>query len=75
MKSTVLESFVLGVAFGIGLTALSLYTRKPGCFAVSLESLAEIGRTRRAKEKEIDLRGQRLKAMGFSDEEIAELYP
>lgn len=74
MKSTVFESFVLGVAFGIGLTALALYTRKPGCFAVSLESLAEMGRTRRVIDGEIELRRQRLKAMGFSDGEVAEIY-
>jgi hypothetical protein len=75
VKSTILESFFLGVAFGIGVTVLSLYTQKPGCLAASVETLAEVGRTRRAKEEEKKMRRQRLKAMGFSDEEIAEIYP
>jgi hypothetical protein len=75
VKSTILESFFLGVAFGIGVTVLSLYTQKPVCLAASVETLAEVGRTRRAKEEEKKMRRQRLKAMGFSDEEIAEIYP
>ena len=75
VKSTVLETFFLGVAFGIGVTVLSLYTQKPGCLAASIEALAAIGRTRRAEEEEKKVRRQRLKAMGFSDEEIGEIYP
>jgi len=70
MKSPVLETFLVGVAFGIGITVLSLYTQKPGCFVTSLETIAEMGRTRRAKEEENKFLRKRLKAMGFSDKEI-----
>ena len=51
MKSPVLETFLVGVAFGIGITVLSLYAKKPGCFVTSLETIAEMGRARRAKEE------------------------
>jgi hypothetical protein len=67
MKSTVLETFLLGVTFGIGITLWALYTQKPGRFA---ETIAESGRARRAKEEEKQLQRERLKAVGFSDEEI-----
>ena len=70
MKSPVLETFLVGVAFGIGITVLSLYTQKPGCFVTSLETIAEMGRTRRAREEENKFLRKRLKAMGFSDKEI-----
>jgi len=70
MKSPVLETFLVGVAFGIGITVLSLYTQKPGCFVTSLETIVEMGRTRRAKEEENKFLRKRLKAMGFSDKEI-----
>ena len=43
MKSPVLKTFLVGVAFGIGLTVLSLYAQKPGCFVTSLETIAEKG--------------------------------
>jgi hypothetical protein len=69
MKSTVLETFLFGVAFGIGITLLALYTQKPGHF---VEAIAESGRGRRAKEVERRLQRERLKAVGFSDEEINE---
>ena len=69
MKSTVLETFLLGVTFGIGITILALYTQKPGRF---VEAIAESGRARAAKEKENRLQRERLKAVGFSDEEIDE---
>ena len=69
MKSTVLETFLLGVTFGIGITLLALYTQKPGRF---VETIAESGRARRAKEEEKRLQRERLKAVGFSDEEIDE---
>jgi hypothetical protein len=74
MKSTVLETFLLGVTFGIGITILSLYTQKPGRWVVSIETIAERGRARRAKEKEGKLQRERLKAVGFSDEEIDEIF-
>ena len=69
MKPTVLETFLLGVTFGIGITLLALYTQKPGHF---VEAIAEGGRARRAKEEENRLQRERLKAVGFLDEEIDE---
>jgi len=72
MKSPVLKTFLVGVAFGIGITVLSLYAQKPGCFVTSLETIAEMGRARRAKEEKNKFLRKRLKAMGFSDKEINE---
>ena len=72
MKSLVLKTFLVGVAFGIGITVLSLYAQKPGYFVTSLETLAEMGRARRAKEEKSKFLRKRLKAMGFSDKEIDE---
>jgi hypothetical protein len=72
MKTPVLETFLAGVTFGIGITVLSLYAQKPGCFVTSLETIAEMGRARRAKEEEKEFLRKRLKAMGFSDKEINE---
>jgi hypothetical protein len=72
MKSTVLETFLLGVTFGIGITILALYTQKPGCLVTSIETIAGSRRARRAKEEEKKLQRERLKAVGFSDEEIDE---
>jgi hypothetical protein len=74
MKSTVLKPFLLGFTCGIGITLLSLYTRKPGCFVTSIEKLAEVRRTRRAKEEEKRLEREWLKAAGFSDKEIDEVF-
>ena len=71
MKSTVLETFLLGVTFGIGVTLLALYTQKPGRL---VGAIAESGRTRRANVKEKRLQRERLKEVGFSDEEIAEFF-
>jgi len=51
MKSPVLKTFLAGVGFGIGITVLSLYAQKPGCFVTSLETISEMGRARRAKEE------------------------
>ena len=70
MKSPVLKTFLVGVAFGIGITVLSLYAQKPGCFVTSLETIAEMGRARRAKEEKNKFLRKKLKAMGFSDKEI-----
>jgi predicted nucleic acid-binding protein len=72
MKSTVLETFLLGVTFGIGITILALYTQKPSRLVTSIETIAEMRRARRAKEEEKKLQRERLKAVGFSDEEIDE---
>jgi hypothetical protein len=69
MKSTALETFLLGVTFGIGITLLALYTQKPGRF---VGTIAESGRARRAREEERQLQRERLKAVGFLDEEIEE---
>ncbi len=72
MKSPILETFLSGVAFGIGITVLSLYAQKPGCFVTLLETIAEMGRARRTKEEKNKFLRKRLKAMGFSDKEINE---
>ena len=72
MKLPVVKTFLAGVAFGIGITVLSLYAQKPGYFVTSVETIAEMGRARRAKEEENKFLRKRLKAMGFSDEEINE---
>lgn len=74
MKSTVLKTFLLGAAFGMGMTVLSLYTQKPCRFVASIEAIAERGRARRAKEEQKELRRERLKAAGFLDEEINEIF-
>jgi hypothetical protein len=73
MKSTALETFLFGATFGIGITVLSLYTQKPGRLVTMVEAIAEIGRERRAKEEAKRLRRERLKEVGFSDEEIEEI--
>ena len=73
MKSNVLETFVLGVGLGIGITILCLYTQKPGSLVASIETIAERGRARRAKEEQEKLRRERLQSMGFSDNEIDEI--
>ena len=70
MKSPVLKTFFAGVGFGIGITVLSLYAQKPGYFVASLETVAEMGRARRAKQEQNKFLRKRLKAMGFSDNEI-----
>jgi hypothetical protein len=72
MKSPVLETFLVGVAFGIGITVLSLSAQKPGFFVTSVETIAETGRARRAKKEENKFLRKRLKVMGFSDAEIDE---
>ncbi len=69
MKSTALETFLLGVTFGVGITLLALYTQKPGRL---VEAISESGRTRRAKGQEERLQRERLREVGFSDEEIEE---
>ena len=72
MKSPVLKTFLMGAAFGIGMTALSLYAQRPGYFVGSLETIAEVGRARKAKKEENRFLRKRLKEMGFSDKEINE---
>jgi hypothetical protein len=74
MKPTVLETFLCGVACGIGVTILSLYTQKPACLVDSIETIAEMGRARRVKEEAEKLERERLKAAGFSDNEIDEVF-
>jgi hypothetical protein len=74
MKSTTLETFLLGVSFGIGITLLALYTQKPGRLVTSIETMADKSRARRAKEEERKLQRERLKAVGFLDEEIDEFF-
>jgi hypothetical protein len=51
-----------------------LYTQKPGCLVDSIETIAEMGRERRAKHEEEKLERKRLRAVGFSDKEIDEVF-
>jgi hypothetical protein len=74
MKSAVLKTFLLGATFGIGMTVLSLYTQKPSRFVALIEAIAEKGRARKVKEEQKELRRERLKAAGFLDEEIDEIF-
>ena len=74
MKATVLETFLFGVTVGVGMTIFSLYTQKPGCLVDSIEAISESGRTRRTQKEEKKLRRERLRAVGFSDEEIDEIF-
>jgi hypothetical protein len=72
MKLPAVETFLVGVACGIGLTLLSLYTQKPGCFVTAADTLADRGRARRDKREENKFLRKRLRAMGFSKKEIIE---
>jgi hypothetical protein len=72
MKPPFLKTFLMGVAFGIGITGLSLYAQRPGYFVTSLETIAEMGRVRRAQKEEKKFLRERLKDMGFTDKEINE---
>ena len=72
MKSTALKTFLLGATLGVGAMILCLYTRKPDRVASSIEAIAEMGRKRRVEEEEKVLQRERLKRMGFSDEELYE---
>jgi len=74
MKSTALETFLFGVTFGIGVAVFSLYTQKPARLVTTIETIAAIGRERRAKEEAKRLRRERLKEVGFSDEEIEGIF-
>jgi len=67
MKSTILETFLLGVTFGIGITLLALYTQKPGRFAENNRRERASTKSQRRRKQ---LQRERLKAVGFSDEEI-----
>ena len=73
MKSTGLEAFLFGVTLGIGMTLLVLNTHKPERLAASLETMAERGRLRKIKEEEKRVRREKLREVGFSDEEIEEI--
>jgi hypothetical protein len=72
MKWKFLGTFLLGVTSGIGLTILCLFAQKPECFVDSVESVAQMGRARREKREERILLRRKLRAMGFTDEEIRE---
>jgi hypothetical protein len=74
MKSGFMKPFLFGFTCGIGITLLSLYARKPGCFVTSIERLSDVGRTRRAKEEEKRLEKEWLRAAGYSDQEIDEVF-
>ena len=73
MKSAALKTFLLGATLGVGAMFLCLYTRKPDCIAASMEAIAEMGRKRRAEEEEKIMRRERLRGMGFSEEEIDDI--
>ena len=73
MKLKDLETLVFGVALGVGITILALYTQKPGPLVTSIETIAEKRRARRAREEQEQLRKERLRSMGFSDTEIDEI--
>ena len=73
VKSSALKTFLLGATLGVGAMILCWYTRKPDRIAASMEVIAEMGRKRRAEEEEKRLRRERLKGMGFSDEEIDDI--
>jgi len=73
LKSAALKTFLLGVTLGAGATILCLYTRRPDRVAASMEAIAEMGRKRRAAEEEKRLQRERLKRMGFSDDEIGDI--
>jgi hypothetical protein len=74
MKSTALETFLCGVTLGMGVIVLSLYTQKPARLVTTIETIAAMGRERRAKEEAKRLRRERLKEVGFSDEEIEGIF-
>ena len=73
MKTTALEAFLFGVAVGAGMVLLVLNTHEPDYLAASLEAIAERGRARKAREEERRVRRERLREVGFSDEEINEI--
>jgi hypothetical protein len=73
MKSTTLESFLLGTAFGITITLLALYAQKPRSLVRSIEAIAEKGEARKARQEEEEVLKARLRAVGFPEEEIRDL--
>jgi hypothetical protein len=73
LKSATLKTFLLGATLGVGAMILCLYIRKPDRVATSIETIAEMGRKRRAEEEEKSLRRERLRGMGFSDDEIDDI--
>lgn len=73
MKRPVVEAFLCGVTLGIGMTVLSLYTQRPACIATMIEATGEMGRARKAKKENEKIQRERLRAAGFSDEEIDEV--
>ncbi len=73
MKSSTLESFLCGVTLGIGLTLITLYAHRADRLVFSLETLAEKGRARKARKIEKSMRQERLREIGFSEEEIEEI--
>lgn len=72
MKSPVVETFLVGVACGIGITVLSLYTQRPSFFVAAADSITDRGRARKEKRERDKFIRKRLKAMGFSNKEINE---
>ena len=74
MKSGFMKPFLIGFACGMGITLLALYTQKPGSIISSIDRLGELGRTRRAREEEKKVDRELLKAAGYSDQEIDEVF-
>jgi hypothetical protein len=72
MKLPAVETFLTGVAFGIGLTLLSLYTQKPSCLVATADTIVERGRARKDKREQDKFLRRRLRTMGFSSKEISE---
>ncbi len=72
MKCRTIGAFFFGMAAGIGVTLLSLYTQRPNALSNLIGAVADVGQSRRVKRIENGLRKNRLKAMGFTDEEIGE---
>ena len=72
MRSPAVKTFLVGVACGMGITFLSLYTQRPSWFVTAADAITDLGRARRDKRKENKFIRKRLKAMGFSNKEINE---
>ena len=74
MRARTLEAFLLGVTAGVGISLLCWYAQKTGRSVPSLETWGEGRQTRRIKKEQNQLRRERLKTMGFSNEEIDDVF-
>ena len=71
---SVLKTFLLGVGCGIGLAIFSLYVQRPGWFAGLVETIAETGRNRKHRQDEESNQRERLRAAGFSEDEMTQVF-